>query len=251
MKIQRIHEIEEYLKIKETATLDELCQAFNVSKNTIRRDTKYLIDKGILEKVYGGVILKNNSLVSFEHREVTKLNEKTLIAKKSAEFIEPNDYIYIDSGTTTMNILDYIDQTLPLTVITNNLDVINFAVELENVQLITIGNKYKKETRSFLELNNSDILKSLNVNKAFMASTGVSLKSGLTNSDILETRIKKAVSDKAETLFLLADDSKFDHATLSTYADLKEVDHIISGGELPSKYIEYFSQNKINLELVY
>ncbi|MBP1041199.1 DeoR/GlpR transcriptional regulator [Vagococcus sp. BWB3-3] len=251
MKVQRIHEIESYVKRQGAASLNELCEAFDVSKNTIRRDTNYLIKKGLFEKVYGGVVLKEDNLVSFENRQIKNQEEKRLIGKEAAKLIEEDDLIYVDSGTTTKYLMEFVPPDMSFTVVTNNLDVINTAAQLENIQLLVVGSKYKRKTRSFIEMQNHQILQNFNINKAFMAATGLTLQNGLTNSDMLETQIKKVICEKASQIYVMVDASKFGHSTLLTYAQLDEIDAIISGGAISKEYLSYFKQQNIDLHTAY
>lgn len=251
MKVQRIHEIESYVKRQGAASLNELCEAFDVSKNTIRRDTNYLIKKGLFEKVYGGVVLKEDNLVSFENRQIKNQEEKRLIGKEAAKLIEEDDLIYVDSGTTTKYLMEFVPPDMSFTVVTNNLDVINTAAQLENIQLLVVGSKYKRKTRSFIEMQNHQILQNFNINKAFMAATGLTLQNGLTNSDMLETQIKKVICEKASQIYVMVDASKFGNSTLLTYAQLDEIDAIISGGAISKEYLSYFKQQNIDLHTAY
>ena len=66
MKLMRIKEMEEYILTNGTVSLDELCQVFNVSKNTVRRDINKLTEKGVIKKVYGGVTaIEKTALIPF------------------------------------------------------------------------------------------------------------------------------------------------------------------------------------------
>ena len=55
MKVSRLNSIEQYVISRETVSIDELCEVFGVSKNTIRRDLNELEQRGHITKVYGGV----------------------------------------------------------------------------------------------------------------------------------------------------------------------------------------------------
>ena len=146
--------------------------------------------------------------------------------------------------------LPYVDNELSFTLLTNSLDVINAASTMPNVRLIIIGNTFKRKTRSFIGIDNETLIQHYNINKAFMAATGISLTNGLTNSDIMEYRIKKLISDKSKELILLADDSKFDHSTLLTYSPLKDVNTLITNKNVPQDYIDFFKENNITLVYV-
>lgn len=250
MKLNRIHQIEEYIYQNETVTLDELCEKFNVSKNTIRRDINELSDKGVLKKVYGGVVANTTTLKNFESRTIKNQEEKRNISLFAGDFIEPNDIVFIDSGTTTKFMLTNLDPEISFTLLTNNLDIINAAAEFPNVQIILIGNTYKRATRSFINVAEEGTLINFNINKAFMATTGLAFRSGLSNSDRLEWEIKKQIVKRSQTVYLLADNSKFDTAALYTYASLDELDTVISNRPIPEEYQAYFIEHNIDLYLL-
>jgi len=248
VKLKRIKKIEQYIYQNGSVSLDELCETFNVSKNTIRRDINQLEKNGNLKKVYGGVIANKTSLIPFENRTIQNQQEKQSIAYTASTFIEENDLVFIDSGTTTRRMLDVIDNNKTFTVLTNSLDIINAVSGLNNIQLIVIGHKYKRGTQSFVGIDEDDSINRYNINKAFMSATGVSIKHGLTNADILETEIKKHVAKRASELYLLADFSKFGKSTLLTYAKLTDVKCIITNECLPTEYVSYCTDNNIKIK---
>lgn len=247
MKLLRIQEMEAYILKNGSASLDELCKEFNVSKNTIRRDINKLVENGVIRKVYGGVTAVEKSLVSFENRKVRNQAEKTRIAREAANFIKDDDLIFIDSGTTTKSILSALDPNISITVLTNSLDVINAATGFERIHLIVIGNSYKHKTRSFVGIDEAAILQKYNIHKAFMSATGVSIAHGLTNADQLEYEIKKIAAEKAREVFLLADQSKFGKSTLLTYAPFNRIDHLITSAPLDKEYEAYCQDHHIEV----
>ncbi|MGX7419881.1 DeoR/GlpR family DNA-binding transcription regulator [Carnobacterium gallinarum] len=247
MKLQRIQQIEAYIQKQDSTSLDELCQVFNVSKNTIRRDINQLEKSGKLRKVYGGVVSLTTPLISFENRTVHNKENKEAIALRASSLIHANDIIFIDSGTTTSKILNTVDPNLAFTTLTNNLDIINAAAAMNNVELVLIGKTYKRKTRSFVELDTQKNAIPYNISKAFMTATGVSIANGLTNSDLMEHHIKSIIAEKAKEIYLLVDQSKFDHSTLLTYAPLQKVKAIITTRDMPKEYQEFCQQNNIEL----
>lgn len=247
MKIQRIKEIEELIHTNGSATIEELCSTFNVSKNTIRRDINKIAHTGTIKKVYGGVVSLNNQLLPFENRDTENFEDKKLIGMKAAKLIEDNDLIFIDSGTTTRYIIEYIDTRKTITIITNNLDVINSAAEVENFKLLIIGNTFKRTTKSFINVYDWEYFKRININKAFMATTGLSLSKGATNSDMLEYDIKHHIMEKAEKRILLADSSKFDKTALVSYASITDFQTIVTNGTIPSAYSQFCQDHNIQI----
>ncbi|MDA7025171.1 DeoR/GlpR family DNA-binding transcription regulator [Bacillus sp. CLL-7-23] len=251
MKLMRIKEMEDYILANDTVSLDTLCQVFNVSKNTVRRDINRLAEKGVIKKVYGGVTaIEKPALIPFENRTIQNKDTKTKIAHYASHFIEDDDLIFIDSGTTTQSILDTINPNKQVTIITNSLDIINTAAALEHINLVVIGSTYKRKTQSFVGMDDPSTLDKYNINKAFMAATGVSLTHGLTNCDLLEYEIKKKISEKANEVYLLADHSKFGKSTLLTYAPFSRLDCIVTSKPLDQDYENYCHEHNIDIHLV-
>lgn len=247
MKEKRIDLIKEYILDKENVTLKELEDHFNVSMNTVRRDVAKLIKDPRFEKVYGGVSVKKNDLVSFENRNVENKNIKKVISEKAASLIEDGDLIYIDSGTTTKYILDYLKHDISLTIITNSLDVVLKSEAFDNVSVFLIGNIFKRETRSFVGLTPDHVIEKYNISKAFMAATAVSVNNGLMNSDFMEYEIKKSIVSKANKIYLLTDESKFSKSTLLTYAHLEDLDGIITDKEFDEGYKSTLANNGVDI----
>ncbi|MBR9649241.1 DeoR/GlpR family DNA-binding transcription regulator [Clostridium tyrobutyricum] len=250
MKSKRIQEIEEYVLNNNNVSLDKLTEIFNVSKNTIRRDIHELAKKGTIKKVYGGVSANSNLLVPFNEREITNRTTKTLIAETASEFINDGDIIFIDSGTTTVNMADFLKDKLNITIITNNLNFITNSIRYENLNIISTGGALVRKTNSFVGIDTLNMLKTYNINKAFMSATGVSLTNGITNSSPLECEIKKAVVNKSNEIYLMADSSKFNTSSLMTYCELKDINYLITDKIPPKDYEFFLKDHNINLVIV-
>jgi DeoR family myo-inositol catabolism operon transcriptional repressor len=246
IKTKRIYQIKDYVFEHQSASLDELMEVFNVSKNTIRRDVQELVDLGEIKKVYGGVAVNDSTLVSFHDRKTRNQLQKKLIAKKASGFIEDGDIIFIDSGTTTLEMIDYL-KTKNLTIITNNLDFIINALPYENLNVISTGGVLERKTNSFISIKKFDILKSYNINKAFMASTGISPSYGVTNASPLESDLKQTAVERSAKVFLLIDNDKFGKYGLMTYCGLEEIDYIVTDESPAEEYREFAEVNQIQL----
>lgn len=249
IKDKRINKIEEYIIEHKSVSLDELMNVFKVSKNTIRRDVHELVEGGDFKKVYGGVAVnddKRAKLESFQDRQVRNQTEKEMIGKAAANYVEDGDIIFIDSGTTTIEMIEFI-KSKQVTIITNSLDFIVRALPHENLNVITAGGILERKTNSFGSLKYMDILNAYNINKAFMASTGVSLSNGVTNASPLESELKATVVNRSTEVFLLVDHDKFDKYGLMTYCRLEKIDYLVTD-KIPSEiYQNYAKKNDIQV----
>ncbi len=239
LKQERIEKMEEYILMNKIVLMENLCKTFSISINTARTDIKSLIAKGSIKKVYGGVSSNLNvQYTSFEIREKQNTDIKCKIAKMAAEIIDDRDIIFIDSGTTTMHILDYVSPDKNITVVTNSLSVCNQASLNGNIQLICTGGSYQHKTNSFVMFEAIDNIKNYNIRKAFMAATGVSANGDLTNSVSIECELKKAAVKSCEKNYLLDDSTKIGKAALLTYATISQMDVFITDQGIPDYFKE-------------
>ena len=248
MRSKRISDIEDYIYENKTVTLDQLCRVFDVSKNTIRRDLKEIISGGNFKKIYGGVTVKDNKdMLPFSERNIANLDVKKKIAAKAAELVEDSDVIFIDSGTTTIHMIDYIKERKNLTVITNNLEVMIRVIPYENIKLISLSGELDRNTLSFTGDTASSVLKSYNISKSFMASAGVSIDGGVTNSSTKEYDIKSTAVKRSNRVYLLTSADKFNTVAIMTYCTMDKLTGIITDGEPPEDIAEYMAEHEIEL----
>lgn len=240
MKIKRIELEEQYIQAAQNVTIEELCEKFGVSKNTIRRDINELESRGSITKIYGGVSsnIQNYDVgkLPFNQRGGLMLEEKQRIAERAAKFVEDGDYIFVDSGSTVCNLVDYI-RTLHVTVLTNNLDFITRALPYPNIEIITFSGILNRDYYSFTSIDerSAEILASYNFTKAFMAATGVTVQYGVMNSLLTDNSLKVTAVQRAREVYLLVDHTKFDKVTIKSYCGLEDIDVIITDGQPPEE----------------
>ncbi|MBQ6758479.1 MAG: DeoR/GlpR transcriptional regulator [Selenomonadaceae bacterium] len=252
MKEERIHQIHELLIERKRISLDELCENFGVSKNTIRRDINELEEQGIIRKVYGGIVLKEAEIMSlepFSAREIRNINEKKKIAAVAAALVNDGEVIYIDSGTTTMHLLPHLAEKNFLTIVTASVYVLELATRYSNLNVIATGGNLQPPIKALVGPSVLECIRNYNFSKIFLASTGITIEHGATNASPLECEVKRELVRKSCAKYLLVDNSKFDVASLMTYSDLTEIDNIITDKNPPEKYLDYFKANAINLIL--
>ena len=240
MKIKRIEQEEAYIQEAQNVTIEELCEKFGVSKNTIRRDLIELEKKGSIVKNYGGVSSAVQSydvgMLPFNARGRLMREEKQRIAERAAEFIKDGDYIFVDSGSTVCNLVDFI-KTMNVTVLTNNLPY-------PNIQIITFSGILNRDYYSFTSIDerSAEILSSYNFTKAFMAATGVTVQYGAMNSLLSDNQLKTTAVNRAQEVYLLVDHTKFGKVTIKSYGSLEQIDTIITDEPPADEILESIQQ---------
>lgn len=250
MRSFRLKEMEDYILERGTATMEELMNTFQISMNTVRLDVAQLVTKGTIKKVYGGVcgVLKS-SLIPFEERQNKNIQRKKAAGEEAAKLVEDGDIIYIDSGTTTMFMMDYLSDRTNVTVLTNNLNAINRGVQLPDINIICLPGMLERKTNSFVSSDAVHILEKYNIHKAFMASSGISENGTITNSSPLEFEIKKAAIINSREVYLVIDSTKYGKSALLTYASITDVSKVIVDKDADPKLLELCRQYGVEAKL--
>src|SRR6056297_1908693 len=180
---ERRKEIIILLKKEKRASVNELSKKFDVSRATIRRDLSELEKDGFIRRTHGGAILSGSSKLepSFKEKEDKLAAEKRIIGETAAEIIKDGDTVFIDAGTTTRYIIDFLKNKNDITIVTHALHIINKVNEDNlNCELIVIGGNFKWSTEAMIGPLAEDYLKKLRVDKCFIGSNGFNIESAAT-----------------------------------------------------------------------
>ncbi len=250
MKSKRLTEMEGYILTHGSAAMDELRDAFGISMNTVRRDIAEMVQGGRVQKVYGGVkaIERVQPLVPYAVRSSSPSRTKQAIGRTAGEMVKDGDIIFIDSGSTTLHIMEAIKDKR-ITVITNNIEVMIRALDHENIRLIVVPGEIHRKTHSITGEDSAAFLSHMNTNLAFMAATGASMNN-VTNSSPLEYSIKKAAVAHTQKAVLLVTGDKFGITSLLTYASLDQFDTVITDSTIPPEYRERLENMHVGLRIV-
>lgn len=226
VKEERLKRIEKFISAKEFVTIDELCEEFSVHKNTIRSDINILEEKGIIEKKYGGVSYKSYK-VPTSYAERTGLNSeaKKVIGSIASAFLEEDDIIFVDSGTT-VPMLFCDSKVLPehLTIITNNLSVINYCFQKTNYNIYVLPGKGDRQLNAFTGFETIESVRAYNIQKAFIGARGISEQGDLSSASLIDARIKAVVLENSREKILMAEADKVNHPAMLNFAKMESFD---------------------------
>lgn len=249
MANQRRNKILELIKEDGSAKVINLANIFKVTEVTIRQDLEKLEKDGLVVREHGGAFIKNIEdqvrTLSLAHRD--HMDKKELIADKCLEFIETGDTIILDSGSTTTEIAKKLKGIKNLTVITNALNIALMLGAEPGIEVVMTGGEFKSPTLSLTGQKAADFFTGLNVQKLFLATAGVSLKSGLTYPSISDLVVKKAMIGAADTTYLVADSSKVGKNAFASLGALSLIDFIITDASIEDKHKQLFRDHEIEL----
>mgnify|MGYP002611984196 CR=1 FL=1 len=207
---------------KQAITVPELTAALGASEATIRRDLNALHRQGRLHKVHGGATAIKQSFIADEPDIPTKsslhVEEKEAIARYAAAQIQDDDVVFLDAGTTTLRMLNYLP-ACKATFVTNGITLASRMVAM-GLKAFIVGGQLKPGTEAVIGGQAAATLSAYNFTKAFLGTNGVSIKQGYTTPDPEEALVKGKAMEQAYMSYVLADASKFGIITAMTFAPL-------------------------------
>ncbi|MHB9142232.1 MAG: DeoR/GlpR family DNA-binding transcription regulator [Paludibacter sp.] len=238
---QRREKIFELIREDGHAKVIDLSRIFKVTEVTIRQDLEKLEKDGDVIREHGGAYLKNIDLNvrNFSLLNQDRLAEKILIARKAIEYIENGDTIILDSGSTTTEIAKLISGFKNLTVITNALNIALILGAQAEINVIVTGGEFKAPTLSLTGQKAADFFQNLHVDKLFLATAGIALKSGLTYPGISDICVKRAMIDSANEVYLVADSSKIGKNAFASLGALSLINYLITDSKIKEEDIEW------------
>lgn len=217
---KRFEEILKLLDKKKSITVTEIKEMLNTSESTIRRDLTALDRAGKLVKVFGGAVAVDAEFTASEPSVAQKVGvnkeEKQAIARYAASLITPDDFIYLDAGTTTGYMIDYVTEK-SVTFVTNAVSHAQRLAAL-NFRVLLIGGELKGTTEAVVGSQAILSLQSFHFTKGFFGANGVSRKSGYTTPDHNEALVKKTALEQSGRRYILADGTKFGNISSVTFA---------------------------------
>ncbi len=221
---ERYQSILSIVNDKKAVTVTELAAVLNISESTVRRDLTALDELGKLKKVFGGATSITKLEGVFEDnvslRETMMSAEKTEIARYSATLINDSDFVFIDSGTTTSRLIDFIENN-KATYVTNGIVHARKLVQ-KGLNAYMIGGKVRSATEAVVGAEGISNLRNFNFSKAFMGTNGIDIAAGFTTPDIEEAMMKEAAVNRSYMAFVLADHTKFRRVFSVTFSKLKK-----------------------------
>lgn len=227
-----------YINEKSAVTVTQLMEEFDASAATIRRDLSVLHDEHRIMKVFGGATsLLTSDVNTFEPTVSAKaalnVEEKDLISKYAASLINDDDFVYIDSGTTTLEMIKYIENTRAK-YITNGIVHAKKLLE-KGLSTMIIGGRCKASTEAIIGPDCIEGIRKYHFTKAFMGTNGISITAGYTTPDVDEALVKEEAVRHAYISYVLADHTKFGQVSSVTFADITSC-CIITDKEVSKNY---------------
>lgn len=237
--LERQKNILNLIQQNEVMSIQELCKIFDVSYMTIWRDINLLEKEGKVATVSGGV--RASERLSFEPSHTIKgglnTSEKESIALLACEQIPKNACVYLDAGTTVLELAKKIAHRDDLTIITNDLVIAGFIVQHSKAELIHTGGRICKDNNSAIGEIVMKTLKNFIIDIAFVSASSWNLR-GISTPDENKVPVKEAIAQVSNKLYLLSDSSKYGKVATFIALPMSAFDAIFTDKNLPKNTLK-------------
>jgi DeoR family fructose operon transcriptional repressor len=223
----------------------------NISESTARRDLLFLDQAGRLKRVHGGATsLKDDcgyeaDMESITDKYLFHMEEKKRIAKFAAASIQKKDFVYLDAGSTTEQMADFLGDS-EATFVTNSIPLAR-KLGSSKVRIYIVSGRVKGDTEAIVGSEMISMLRRYHFTKGFFGANGISIHAGCSTPDEEEAACKRAAISQCTCCYALADESKFGLSSHVTFADLSEVKIITARTDTAFDYEPYQKITEVHI----
>ena len=249
MQEMRLQEIMSIISKTHYARVEELARSFNVSSMTIRRDLALLSARGKVERCYGGArsVLKVVREAHCEQKLDQNHNEKVQLACVAVALLQPDDVVYLDSGTTIREIAKLIPDKIPSVVtVTNDLYIASMLAD-SKVSVTIIGGLVSPMTKSALGRASESFLSQFRFSKAFLGASCIDVNFDTFSPDYDKAFLKRHAIDLSEESYLVVDKSKFYSTAMSYVTSLNQYTGVITNKDFNETEMDLIHKKRIRL----
>lgn len=235
---------------KGSVRVDVLSKQFSVSSVTICNDLRYLEKKGCALRSYGGAMVNHKFAFDRPLQVKGRMDRdiKIRIAQKAAEFVKDGDALLIDSGSTTAEIVPFLKPRRDLVVMTNALNIAYELVDFDNIKVMLLGGKVRKDSYSIDGSIAEKQLLQYRFDTLFLGVDGFDLDSGIMTPNSGEANLNRVMCEVAHQIIVVADGSKFGRKSLCFIRKATNIHRLITDCRIPSHY--YQSLTSVGVDVI-
>ncbi len=248
LAIDRQRRIVELILESGTLRTTEIATELGVTDETVRKDFENLEQRGELVRTHGGASRPQRirEELPFTQRQAVNRDEKRMIARLAAMRIQPNETIFLDASSTVLTLTEFLPD-IPLTILTNALNVFTALSDRPNLDLVCTGGMFDSRSRSFIGLTAEKSLQRYNIHRMFFSGSGLDLERGVSESNGRQAAFKERVVANAEDVVFLADHSKLARKAAFFFAEVANLTCLVTDNAADTDFLEKLSGHGVEV----
>jgi len=239
LAIERQRRILDLLQTAGSLRTTEIAESLGVTDETVRKDFELLEKRGELLRIHGGASRpeKIRGDLPFTERQAIQREAKQAIARLAASRIQANETIFLDASSTVLTLTEFLPD-LPLTILTNALNVLTALSDRPNLDLMCTGGLFDAKSRSFIGLTAEKSLQRYNIHRAFLSGSGLHPERGVSESNARQAAFKERVISYSEDVVFMADHTKLGRKASFFFAEAADLSCLITDKEADAGFLE-------------
>ena len=240
----------EILQNHHKVSVENLAERFHTSLMTIRRDLNELAEQYNITRTHGGAMLGNQPLVrmvSFDESRIEHREEKEKIASKAAGLIRNGQRIYIDSGSTTRIMLDYLNPETKAVLLCNHLGIAQHALNFDNLSVIMLGGEMIRLSNCSSGVITEEQIMKYSLDTAFIGAAAIGSDGNLYDGYSPEARFKSRLFSVARNIYLLVDSTKINTYDINEFGHISKLTGVITDGNIDRDGMNLMRRYNVNV----
>lgn len=239
--------IAQRLAAGQTVVSATLASEFAVSEDAIRRDLRALAGEGRCKRVYGGALPIAPGASPMAARVDEARDRKEALARAAAATIQPSEFLFLDSSSTNLALVDYLPEDHELTVATNSIDIAAAVLRRGDLHLIMVGGSVDATVGGCIDAQAVQSVSHMNIDRCFLGACAITLKSGVGVFHLADAQFKRALLAASQVSMALVTTEKIEANAPHRVAALKDLDQLVVERDVPAKTLTALRNSGVTL----
>lgn len=247
---RRQRAIMEFIREHGSVQVDDLSAHLKVTPQTIRRDLNQLYELELLQRVHGGAVIKDTvENLGYGARKILMAGEKSRIAKLTADIIPDNSSLFINIGTTTERVAEYLVKHNGLLVITNNINVASMLWPTRGLEVMIAGGTIRQTDGGIVGPTTEEFIDKFKLDYAIIGCSAIDEHGDFCDYDLREVRVTQAIMRHARSVILVADSLKLERSAPVRVGTLADVDIVVTDQGVSDEFIQLCKKFDVELKI--
>ncbi len=243
--------IMDYLRENGSVQVDELAIHLQVTPQTIRRDLNHLYDLDHVQRIRGGAVIKNTvENLGYGARKLLMADEKTEIARFTSKIITNNSSMFINLGTTTERVAEFLKEHTSILVITNNINVASTLWPIKKIEVMIAGGMIRHIDGGIVGTSAEEFVTRFKPDFAVVGCSAIDDTGEILEYDLREVRVTQNIIRQARTVILVADSMKSKRSAPVKVGTLSDIDILVTDSGISKEFIELCQQKNVDVKIV-
>ena len=242
--------IMDFVREHGSVQVDELSAYLQVTPQTIRRDLNQLYELGLVQRVHGGAVIKDSvENLGYGARKILMAAEKAEIARITAEIIPDNSSIFINIGTTTERVAEFLVDHNDMLVITNNINVASTLWPSRGIEVMIAGGTIRRSDGGIVGSSTEEFMNKFKLDYAIIGCSAIDDTGEFCDYDLREVRVTQSIIRHARSVIMVTDSMKLERSASVIAGNLADIDMLVIDDGISGTFIELCRQNDVQVKI--